>query len=142
MKYKVTVNDKTYEVDIEDINARPVVARVDGVRFEVMPENGEDSDLRHDAVETLQRAEVKPIPISSPQSLLNNHALTAPLPGTITEIFVKDGDAVEMGQVLLVIEAMKMKNSIRSTHGGVVESVLVNAGQSVAHKQALVKFTE
>ena len=39
MKYKITVNSKVYEVEIEDINARPVIAFVDGDRFEVMPEN-------------------------------------------------------------------------------------------------------
>jgi biotin carboxyl carrier protein len=47
-----------------------------------------------------------------------------------------------MGQVILIIEAMKMKNSIRSIHTGTVSEVLVNAGQSVAHKQALLKFAE
>jgi biotin carboxyl carrier protein len=66
--------------------------------------------------------------------------LTAPLPGTIVEIFVKAGDEIEAGQVILVIEAMKMKNSIRSTRAGKAAQVLVSAGQTVAHKQALVKF--
>jgi biotin carboxyl carrier protein len=66
--------------------------------------------------------------------------LTAPLPGTVIEIFVKPGEQIEAGQVILVIEAMKMKNSIRSTRAGKVAEVLVGAGQTVAHKQALVRF--
>jgi biotin carboxyl carrier protein len=60
----------------------------------------------------------------------------------VVEIFVKDGDKVEAGQVVLVIEAMKMKNSIRSLFGGTIENVLVSVGQSVAHKQPLIKFTD
>src|SRR5690606_26000845 len=66
--------------------------------------------------------------------------LTAPLPGTVTEVFVKVGDPVEMGQVVLIIEAMKMKNSIRSTRAGKIKEVLVSTGQTVAHKQPLVRF--
>ena len=67
-------------------------------------------------------------------------SMPAPLPGTIIEIFVKAGDEVESGQVVLVIEAMKMKNSIRSTREGKVSAVLVSAGQTVTHKQALMEF--
>ena len=55
-------------------------------------------------------------------------------------MFVRAGDTIEAGQIVLVIEAMKMKNSIRSTRAGRIVEVLVNAGQTVAHKQALVRF--
>jgi biotin carboxyl carrier protein len=68
--------------------------------------------------------------------------MVAPLPGTVIELFVKAGDQVETGQVLLIIEAMKMKNSIRSTRSGTVGEVLVSAGQSVAHKQPLLQFAD
>ena len=67
---------------------------------------------------------------------------TAPLPGTVIEVFVKAGDKVEAGQVIVIIEAMKMKNSIRSVFSGTVGEVFVSTGQSVAHKQALIKFAE
>jgi biotin carboxyl carrier protein len=60
----------------------------------------------------------------------------------VTEVFVKPGEVIEMGQVVLVIEAMKMKNSIRSTRAGTIAEVLVSAGQTVAHKQMLVKFVD
>ena len=56
------------------------------------------------------------------------------------EIFVKAGEQIEAGQVVLIIEAMKMKNSIRSTRAGKVAEVLAIPGQTVAHKQVLVKF--
>ena len=79
-----------------------------------------------------------PGPQSSPS--LNINEMTAPLPGTVIEVFVKAGDQIEAGQVILVIEAMKMKNSIRSVRAGKIIEVLVNANQTVAHKQTLVRF--
>jgi len=73
---------------------------------------------------------------------LHDGVISSPLPGTVIEVFVKPGDTIEAGQVVLIIEAMKMKNSIRSTKDGIVAAVLVSAGQTVAHKQTLVEFQE
>jgi biotin carboxyl carrier protein len=68
--------------------------------------------------------------------------MTSPLPGTVTEVFIKEGEQVEAGHVALVIEAMKMKNSIRTTRAGKVSAVLVAAGETVTHKQPLIEFSE
>ena len=136
MKYTVNVANQSYEVEIEDIYARPVIARVDGQVFEVSPESGVKPEVRNELNE-LKPVELSKHP-SSPSAGLNE--LTAPLPGTVIEIFVKAGDHIETGQVVLIIEAMKMKNSIRSTRAGKIAEVLISAGQTVAHKQSLVKF--
>ena len=141
MKYKLTVNDQTYEVEIENINARPVVVTVDGQRFEVMPEAGNQPQVKTEAMPKVESKPVvtNPLPVAN-QPIGGSSSLHAPLPGTVVEVFVKTGDTVEAGQVLVVIEAMKMKNSIRSTRSGTIANVLVNQGQSVAHKQVLVEF--
>lgn len=136
MKYVVKVTSKSYEVEIEDIHARPVIARVDGQIFEVSPEA---------AVKLVSQKEtgaLKPAETSKQPAgpFTSSTDLTAPLPGTVIEVFVKVGDTIETGQVILVIEAMKMKNSIRSTRAGRIAEVLVSAGQTVAHKQPLVCF--
>lgn len=136
MKYAVRIADKSYEVEIEDIHARPVIARVDGQTYEVSPVNGIKPTNQEEGKEI--KAIDLPKRSSSPGTNLNE--LTAPLPGTVIEIFVKTGEQIEAGQVILVIEAMKMKNSIRSTRAGKVVEVLVSAGQTVAHKQTLVRF--
>jgi biotin carboxyl carrier protein len=73
---------------------------------------------------------------------LRGNEMTAPLPGVVTELFVKPGDQVEAGQVVLVIEAMKMKNGIRSVRAGRIGQVLVSPGQTVAHKQGLLRFED
>lgn len=136
MKYVVRVADKSYEVEIDDIHARPVIAHVEGQEFGVSPENG---------LKVLPAREAKEFkPVELPKQPAGPSAgsdeMTAPLPGTVIEIFVKSGEQIETGQVILIIEAMKMKNSIRSTRAGKIAEVLVSAGQTVAHKQVLVRF--
>ena len=142
MNLNVKINNKNYTVEIEDLNARPIVAVVDGERFEVTPDtspvgNGAQLPIKKEAGAGIESAPKK-MDILSPAS--NAKTLPAPLPGTVMEIFVKPGDEIESGQVVLVIEAMKMKNSIRSPRAGTVAAVLATAGQTVAHKQPLLEF--
>ena len=136
MKLNVKVGEKTYHVEIEDLNVRPIVAIVEGTRVEVMPENADQPQVKKEASAATPRAS-QPVAASAPS---NSHALAAPLPGTLLEIFVKPGDEVESGQVVMVIEAMKMKNSIRSPRAGKVAAVMAAVGQSVQHKQSLLEF--
>lgn len=138
MKYIVKVADRQYEVEIEDIHARPVIARVDGQAFEVHPEDG----LRRAASKEAKEFKTGDVSKHPAMSGISATELTAPLPGIVTEVFVKPGEVIEMGQVVLIIEAMKMKNSIRSTRAGTIAEVLVSAGQTVTHKQMLLKFTD
>ncbi|MCB0104120.1 MAG: biotin/lipoyl-binding protein [Anaerolineales bacterium] len=141
MKYKLNINNQTYQVEIEDINARPVVVYVDGQRFEVTPEDETPPQIMEEAGTSSTK---KPAQATSNhpvvKSATDSNTLIAPLPGTVVEIFAKEGDTVAAGQVLLVIEAMKMKNSIRSVRSGKIAKMLVTQGQSVMHKQALAEF--
>jgi biotin carboxyl carrier protein len=134
MKVSVKIDGQTYDVEIKDINKRPVVAIVDGEAFEVQPET---------------ELGVSPSPEPAPVKVketngqpVSGKALLAPLPGTVTEIFVLAGARVETGQPVCVIEAMKMKNTIRADRNGTVANVAVSPGQPVKHKQVLVEFAE
>ncbi|HEU0294263.1 MAG TPA: biotin/lipoyl-containing protein [Anaerolineales bacterium] len=139
MKYNVTIQDQSYVVEIEDINARPVIAYVEGIRFEVIPDtNPVGSEVKAELKKEAQGD--KSYDLRKTASSQNTNEMTAPLPGSVIEVFVKPGDEIEAGQVILIIEAMKMKNSIRSTRGGKIAEVLVSAGETVAHKQTLVRF--
>lgn len=135
MNYKITVNGQTYEVKIEDLNARPVIAWVNGQRYEVLPEDSHGGEQMPAPLENL-----RPMAVSAAPQTIGADSVIAPLPGVVTEVFVKAGEVIESGQVILVIEAMKMKNSIRAPRAGKVSEVLASAGQSVTHKQALIKF--
>lgn len=68
--------------------------------------------------------------------------LSAPMPGVILEVNVKAGDAVERGQILVVLEAMKMNNAIKAPRGATIAEVFVAAGQAVGHGEPLVRFGE
>jgi biotin carboxyl carrier protein len=141
MKYNVTIQDKSYLVEIEDINARPVIVYVDGIRMEVIPDAnplGVEGSRHEVPKEARDDASTAARQRSAVRSDVNE--LTAPLPGTVVEVFVKEGDVIEAGQVVVVIEAMKMKNSIRSTRAGKVAQVLVSPMQTVTHRQALMRF--
>jgi biotin carboxyl carrier protein len=66
----------------------------------------------------------------------------SPLPGVIVAILVHSGDKVERGQELCTLEAMKMKNAIRSSREGTIESIEVNIGDQVNHGQVLMAFED
>ena len=69
-------------------------------------------------------------------------SLNAPMPGVIIEIDVKPGDAVVRGQLVAVLDAMKMHNSIKSPRAGMIHEVCVVPGQAVGHGDAIVRFRE
>ena len=64
--------------------------------------------------------------------------MKAPLPGTITNINVKVGDTVAVGDIVIVLEAMKMQNNIESEYAGTVTAVTVNPGDSVMEGSVLL----
>jgi glutaconyl-CoA/methylmalonyl-CoA decarboxylase subunit gamma len=132
MNVTVKIDGQTYVVEIQDINKRPIVAVVDGERFEIQPET-----------ELGASPAAEPAPIKAKETShqpASGKAMLAPLPGTVTEIFVLPGAHVEAGQPVCVIEAMKMKNTIRADRSGTVANVSASPGQSVKHKQVLVEF--
>jgi acetyl-CoA/propionyl-CoA carboxylase biotin carboxyl carrier protein len=62
-------------------------------------------------------------------------AVTSPMQGTVLAVRVNEGDAVEAGQLLCIVEAMKMENEIHARHAGVVTRLSVEAGQAVTSGQ-------
>lgn len=65
-------------------------------------------------------------------------AITAPIPGLVIKTLVNPGDSVEEGQPLVILEAMKMENEIRSIRSGVVKAILVSPGQRVEQNAVLL----
>ena len=71
---------------------------------------------------------------------ITGNVVEAPLPGRVIEILVKVGDEVKVGQAIVVLEAMKMENSITSNYHGTVKQILVSSGDAVAANAALVEI--
>jgi biotin carboxyl carrier protein len=65
-------------------------------------------------------------------------AITAPIPGLVVRILVSEGEMIEEGQPVVLLEAMKMENELRSVRGGVVKTVLAAAGQRVDQNAPLI----
>lgn len=151
MKLNVKINDQTFEVEIADLNARPILAVVDGETFEVYPEEAAQPAVRAAAAAAPAPAAVSPAPVAAvsrpaapaPAAPVNaGKTLSAPLPGTVVAVLVKEGSAVKFGQELLTIEAMKMKNAIRATRDGTIAAIYVKEGDSVRHGQPLLEYAD
>ncbi len=147
MKIKVEIQEKIYEVTIADIHARPVIAEVDGVKYQVWPEEGVQAVAPVVAEAPVAAATPAPAgeaPEAAPRvkAAAGAKTLNAPLPGTIVAIAVREGESVAEGQDLLTLEAMKMKNAIRADRAGVVARIHVSEGDLVQHGEALISWQD
>lgn len=135
-EYKYTINGNKYEVAIGDVVENMVTVNV----------NGEEYKVEMEPEPEVEKVVVKPVvakPTAAPSEVPSgransNNALKAPLPGVITEIRVNVGDEVQAGDVVLVLEAMKMANNIEAEKIGKITAVCVQPGQSVMEDDALV----
>ena len=106
-KYRVNVNGNTYEVEIELIDA-------------------------NDKKESFDPSEKKTSIDNTKQSSDNNTSkICSPMPGTILSVNVSSGQSVKKGDVLFILEAMKMENEIMASSDGIIESVDVVKGATV-----------
>ncbi len=145
MKIHVKIQNKTYEVRIGDIHARPIQATVDGETFEVWPEEMTlPSEDYQPPTSTSADKPVKQVSIEKPTASAADKIkqVKAPIPGVIISITVSEGEKVAYGQELCVLEAMKMKNAIRSSRTGTIARVLVKEGDSVQHSQVLMEYAD
>ncbi|MGM9615607.1 MAG: biotin/lipoyl-containing protein [Oscillospiraceae bacterium] len=127
MKYKITLKGRTYEVEVE---------------------RGEAMILdEYEALAPAAPAAPAPAPASVPAAApaapaatatASGTVVSAPLPGNILAIQVKEGDAVKEGQVLVLIEAMKMENEVMAPADGVVKQIAVTKGAVVATGDTLL----
>jgi biotin carboxyl carrier protein len=145
-KLKVVVDNVEYTVEVGDLEQSPVSVTVNGKAYKVAWETLDDPGVE---VRGAPRpaAPAAPAPSAAPPSApaavsAAADEVIAPMPGTILEIVVKAGDRVESGQTLCYLEAMKMKNAIRSPRAGTIASVDAQEGQTVAYGTLLFRFSD
>lgn len=78
-----------------------------------------------------------PAPAATPAA---SGSITAPIPGTVIDVLVKEGDTITANQQVLILEAMKMESEITADFGGKVKKVLVSKGQAVQEGEALIQL--
>ncbi len=142
MKYEVTLNGKTYEIEVEEGKAIVLDERAAAPVAPAAPAPAPAAPVAPAApapapAAPVASAESAPAPAASAPAG-SGTPVNAPLPGTILSVNVSNGQTVKAGQVLVVIEAMKMENEIMAPSDGTVTSVAVSKGQSVESGAALV----
>lgn len=144
-KYQYTVQGVDYEVNIEEVEGTLAKVSVNGVPFEVelkQPISMGKSIKKPAAVKpvaapvqgTAPAPEAAPAPVKAGEGT----KVLSPLPGTIVSIPVKVGDAVAVGDTVVVLEAMKMQNNIEAENAGTITSIVVSQGDSVMEGAVLV----
>lgn len=111
--YKIKVNGKSYRVELEAVEEGASEAKKEVVKEE-------------------------PKKVAAPAANSDARQVLSPIQGTVVNVKVKPGDRVSKGDVLLIIEAMKLENEVPSPFAGEVVQVLVSKGQSVSAKEVIV----
>ena len=141
----VSVDGKVYEIDFESVSGQPVYSLiVDGRSHESYVARGEDN------WQVLLRGRLYPITVEDEREKRLRAAagsgvaeggefvLKAPMPGLVVAVPVSEGQDVKKGQVLLILESMKMQNELKAPRDGVIQRIKVKAGESVEQKQTLL----
>ena len=127
MKYVVTLKDRVYEVEVEQGEAMVL----------------DEYEIKAPAA-PVPAAAAAAVPVAAPAAApaaaaaADGTPVTAPLPGNVLSVKVSQGATVKEGDVLLLIEAMKMENEVAAPCDGVVKQILVSQGQMVATGDTLI----
>ncbi len=150
MKYTLKIDNQTYTVEIGDLHTRPIIATIDGEQFEVWPESeqghstitAQQNGVSHELPR--QTSPLSPLSLGAPVAPPDERSkvVRAPIPGTITDILVKVGQPVTVGQPLCVLDAMKMSNTIYAARSGTIANVAITVGQHVKHSDVMITYAD
>jgi biotin carboxyl carrier protein len=143
--HHVNINGKTYQVDFEAVSGQPVYSLLlDGKSHEAYVRESDDD------WQVLLRGRLYPAKVEDEREKRLRVAagggvaesgefnLKAPMPGLVVAIPVEEGQEIKKGQVLLILESMKMQNELKSPRDGIINRIKVKAGESVEQKQVLL----
>lgn len=146
--YKYKIDGAAYDVTINEVQGRRAKVVVNGIPFEVEMQG---TQLTEDNLPNVDTTSAPDAPAAAPAeqpaaaaSASNaseagkGNPVKAPLPGVVTKVLVKAGQAVKKGENILVLEAMKMENNITAESDGTVTAVCVNPGDSVLEGTVLL----
>ena len=137
--YKFTIHGIQYEVEINSVEDQVINLNLNGTPYEVKV----DKEIKQVKTPKLVRSVAVPstegdAKVARTNSSASVSEIKSPLPGTVLDVMVKEGDTVKVGQRLLLLEAMKMENNIDSDKAGVVKTVKVRKGDAVMEGDVLI----
>ena len=135
-KFKFTIRGNEYEVHINSFEDNIAEVDVNGSIYQVELEE----QVKTTKTPKLVRSKPVATKETKPQPVSGLSKVEAPLPGTVFKLKVKEGDAVKKGQVLMIMEAMKMENNVLAEKDGVVSKLHVTEGASVLQGDVLAEI--
>ncbi len=146
-EHHVSLNGKVMEVDFVSVSGQPVYSLiVNGKSYEGYVYSGENSwqvlllgRLYSVQVEDERERRLRAT-IGGKVGESGEFHLKAPMPGLIVSVPVSEGQQVEKGQVLVILESMKMQNELKAPRAGIVQRIRVKAGEAVEQKQTLLSL--
>ncbi|MCD8092186.1 MAG: biotin/lipoyl-binding protein [Bacteroides sp.] len=139
-EYKYKINGNTYKVAIGDIEDNIAHVEVNGTPYKVEMEKAPKAAARPVVRPVATSAPAAPAtPVVKPAAASTGKSgVKSPLPGVILDIKVNVGDTVKKGQVIIILEAMKMENNINADKDGKITAINVSKGDSVLEGTDLV----
>ncbi len=147
-QYRITIKGGEYDVTVGDVSSSPVTVTVNGEDYQVdLPDASGASPSTSAASPTPAPRPAAPrpqTPASPPRPSApvggDDGSIRALMPGRIISVSVSVGQQVTAGDAVLVMESMKMENTISAVKGGTVTAVLVAEGDSVQHGQTMIEI--
>lgn len=137
-KFKFTIHGNDYSVDVHGIEDNLARLEVNGTPYNVELHRIVKASKTPTIVRPPIKQQVKPD--IQKRAGGSSHPILAPLPGAITKLEVGKGDIVEKGQLLLIMEAMKMENRVLADRAGVVENIRVQQGDAVLQGDIIMEI--
>jgi biotin carboxyl carrier protein len=141
--YRVSVDGNEFFVDGKKTGRTNYSLIVENRSFEIEVDNAEDEyrvlvDGRNYHVNLVDERRVRVGGVQSDLQLQGRQRVSVPMPGKVIEVLVSEGDSVEKGQGLVIVEAMKMENEVRSPITGEVKEIKVKPGDAVEGGAVLI----
>ncbi|MDO8754793.1 MAG: biotin/lipoyl-containing protein [Anaerolineales bacterium] len=143
----IRIGERLLEVDFESVSGQPVFSLIlDGKSYESFVYQGEDD------WEVLIRGQQYQVKIEDEREKRLKAAasavmveggefhLKAPMPGLVVAVLIKEGQEVKKGQVMLILESMKMQNELKAPRDGIMGRIRVKTGESVEQRQTLLSL--
>lgn len=138
-EYTFNINGNAYNVVINSVAGDSANVTVNGVNYQVGIQNNTLTNVQDSCPKVATPAPMaEPAPVKVTATSGKGKTVNSPLPGVIVSVNVAVGDRVRTGQVIAVLEAMKMENEIQSEYDGIVTSVNVAKGDSILEGAAIV----
>jgi biotin carboxyl carrier protein len=143
---RVSINGTVYEVDFKSVSGQPIYSLlVDGHSYQAHVYPGEEETLQvllrgalYTATVEDEREKRLRAAAGGGTTGSGEFVLKAPMPGLIVKVPVNEGDEIKKGQVLVILESMKMQNELKSPRDGKVTRITIKAGDSVEQRQSMI----